>query len=157
MLFTHHFLPSTKEQQSLLCGHKRPRCSVSPLAAFKHNRNRSAWRSSGSSTFARRARGRELQSRDTIRGATSCSRTCDGGRLQLFEKKKADSAQKQVAQRKRRRGEGFFRQNTCLRVTGETPHVPEAVLRLPERMKNADIAAKQWPPECDCTYVRWLF
>lgn len=40
-------------------------------------------------------------------------------------------------------GEGFFRQNTCLRVTGETPHVPEAVLRLPERMKNADIAAKQ--------------
>lgn len=107
MLFTHHFLPSTKEQQSLLCGHKRPRCSVSPLAALKHNRSRSARRSSGSSTFSGRARGREWPSRDTIRGATGCSRTCDGGRLQL-QKKKADSAQKQVARRKRRKGGGLF-------------------------------------------------
>lgn len=54
-------------------------------------------------------------------------------------------------------GEAFFRQNTCLRVIGETPHAPQAELRLPKRMKNADIATKQWPPKCDCMYERWLF
>lgn len=67
---------------------------------------------------------------------------------------------KLIAQWKRRRGRrwgGFFRQNICLRVIGETPHAAQAELRLPKRMKNADIAAKQWPPECDCMCVRWLF
>lgn len=58
-------------------------------------------------------------------------------------KKKRLILHKNKSHSERGGGGRVFSDKTRLRVTGETPHVPEAVLRLPERMKNADIAAKQ--------------
>lgn len=163
-LLNHRFLLSMKEQQSLLRGNKRPHCSLSPLAALKHNRRRNACRSLGFSTFSTRGPWPWATASMAVDGRAS---THSGGVGQLQSDvwqrraatvwKRADCAEKTSCTVKEEEWGGFFQQNTCLRVIGESPHAPQAELGFSKRMKNADIAAKQWPPECNCMYVCWLF
>lgn len=152
-VFNHHFLSS----MSLLCGHKRPHCSLSPLAALKQNRRRNACRSSGFSTFS--TRGPWMARPRHNRGGGHQLQSDVWQRLAATVWKRADSAQKQVVHYKRGGGgETFFSDKTHVWVQLERFHMrPRPSWGCLKGWKMQTLLQNNGPPECDCMYARWLF